>query len=95
MKRFLVNTNADSFVAFVDDNNQAYIFEASLFEEPLTLETAKNQDYSATDNCETAEEIHYSVGVGEVEDTVIDWNGILEQEKKQWTNPDGFEITEF
>lgn len=95
MRRFLVNTNGDSFVAFVDDKNKAYIFDAVVFDEPLTLEIAKNQDYGVTDGCETAEEIHYSVGFGNVEDTVIDWNKIIAEEKNQWTNPDGFEIIEF
>lgn len=70
MKRYFVETNADNMVAFVDNNNRVYFFNEQAFDEALNLESAKEQDYSNCDGCETAEEIAHIVGVGEV----YDWN---------------------
>ena len=68
MKRYLVTTNADKMVAFVDDNNNVYFFNEQAFDEPLTVEYAKTADFSAVEGCEPAEDIMYAVGVGEVYD---------------------------
>ena len=41
MKRYFVETNEDSMVAFVDDSGKAYIYGETAFKAPLTLEVAK------------------------------------------------------
>lgn len=74
MKRYYVETNGDDFVAFVDDNKQAYIIDAARFDEKLTLEVAKKTDYSNLDNCETAADCAISMGENEPYANVIDWD---------------------
>ena len=93
MKRYFIETNAYSCVAFVDENNKAYIFHEEAFGKPLTLEAAKKADYSSTDNCETALEIACSVG-DNPETSVYNWNEVLKNERC-YINPDGIIITEF
>ena len=80
-------------MAFVDENNKAYIFHEEAFGKPLTLEAAKEADYSATDNCETALEIAYAVG-DDPENSVYIWSEILKNERC-YNNPDGDTFTEF
>lgn len=95
MKRYFIETNGENQVAFVDENNKAYIFHEEAFDEPLTLEAAKNADYSNTDNCETALEIAYSVGNSDPEKFVYDWNDFLQNERCIYNNPNGITFTEF
>ena len=73
MKRFYVKTNGTNFVAFVDEQNKAYIMDECVFGYQLTLEVAKTADYSGIENSETAEDIAYAIGTS-VEDNVIEWN---------------------
>lgn len=73
MKRFHVKSNGTNFVAFVDEEGKAYIIDESVYGYQLTLEAAKSEDYSGIENCETAEEISYSIGAG-TDDNIIDWN---------------------
>ena len=44
MKRLYVKTNGTNFVAFVDNENKAYIIDEAVFGESLTLEAAKAAD---------------------------------------------------
>ena len=74
MRRYYVETNGDDFVAFVDDNKQAYIIDATRFDERLTLEVAKKADYSNLDNCEKAADCAISMGENEPYENVIDWD---------------------
>lgn len=62
MKRYFMETNAYNMVAFVDDSGDCYIVHEESFDEPLTLEVAKNADYSNLDGCETAEECEFCMG---------------------------------
>lgn len=93
MRRYFIETNAYNCVAFVDENNKAYVFHEEAFDEPLTLEAAKKADYSSTDNCETALEIACSVG-DDSENSVYNWNEILKNRRCD-DNPDGDTFTEF
>ena len=63
MKRFFAKTNGYNAVIFVDKNGNGYVIDESLFNEPLTLNAAKNADYSNFDGCETAEECAASIGI--------------------------------
>ena len=74
MKRFYVKTNGTNFVAFVDDNNKAYIIDEVVFGVSLTLEIAKAADYSNFDDCYTAEECARAIGTPDAETNVIDWD---------------------
>lgn len=74
MKRLYVKTNGTNFVAFVDNENKAYIIDEAVFGESLTLEAAKAADYSNFDDCETAEECARAIGTPDAEANVIDWN---------------------
>lgn len=93
MKRYFIETNAYNCVAFVDENNKAYIFNQIDFDENLTFEAAKNADYSNTDNCKTALEIAYSVG-DDPENSVYNWDELLKNRRCD-DNPDGDTFTEF
>ena len=73
MRRFFVE-DGYNFVAFVDDNKQAYIIDAARFDERLTLEVAKKTDYSNLDNCEKAADCAISMGENEPYANVIDWD---------------------
>lgn len=74
MKRYLVETNGDSMVAFVDDSGRAYVYNETAFQKPLTLEVAKNTDFANADQCATAEEITSAQGTGET----YDWKEIAD-----------------
>lgn len=74
MTRLHVATNGTNFVAFVDEQNKAYIMDESTFGYQLTVEAAKAEDYSGIENCETAEDIVYAIGTPNAESNVIDWN---------------------
>ena len=63
MKRYFVETAGYNMVAFVDDNGECYILHEGSFDEPLTLEVAKNADYSNLDGCETADECAECMGI--------------------------------
>ncbi len=65
MKRFFCKTNAYNYVLFVDDKGKAYFIYENRFDEPLTLDVAKNEDYSNLDGCKTAEECAWAMGEGE------------------------------
>jgi len=76
MKRYFVETNGYNCVAFVDDNGTAYIVHENTFDEPLTLDVAKNVDYSNFDNCETAKECAQAIGTSEAFENVVAFDGI-------------------
>ena len=56
LRRFLVENNAFSEVAFVDESGKAYIMYEGRFDKALTPEYLKTVDLSALDGCQTAEE---------------------------------------
>lgn len=62
MKRYFCKTNAYNCVVFVDDEGKAFIIDETSFDEVLTLDVAKNSDYSNLDGCETAEECAQCIG---------------------------------
>lgn len=55
MKKFFVETNGYNMVFLVDGNGRALPIYEQAFDEPLTLEVAKNADYSNFDGIEDAE----------------------------------------
>lgn len=75
MKRFFIETNGYNMVAFVDDKNKAFILHEQSFDTELTLETAKNADYSNLDGCKTAEDCAGAMGMGE--DRIFDFKELL------------------
>lgn len=74
MKRFFVETEDYTMVAFVDDEGKAFIIDETSFDEVLTFDVAKNSDYSNLDGCETAEECAQCIGTAEAESNVIDFD---------------------
>ena len=88
MKRYFVETNGYNCVAFIDDNNNAIVLHEGCFDEPLTIESVKMNDYSNLDGCETAEECIHEMG-GETNNVVF----INDFEK--FTNDDNVTVTEF
>lgn len=80
MRRFFVE-DGYNFVAFVDDNNKAFIIDDTILidevpnpEEYITLEGVKQVDYSNLDNCETAEECAACIGTARAYNSIIDWD---------------------
>jgi hypothetical protein len=67
MKRFFCKTNAYNCVVFVDENGKGFMIYENLFDEELTIDVAKNSDYSNLDGCKTAEECAYSIGTPQAE----------------------------
>lgn len=63
MKRFFVKTSGYNMIVFVDKNGNGYVIDETAFDEPLTLNAAKNADYSNFDGCETAEDCAASIGI--------------------------------
>ena len=57
MKRYFVKTNAFNCVVFADESGKGYMFYEGLYDEPLTLEVAKNDDYSGIEDIDTVEEL--------------------------------------
>lgn len=74
MKRFFVEAEDYNMVVMVDENGKGFVIDEIMFDEPLTLEVAKNADYSNLDGCNTAEECACSIGAPDVEQDVIDFN---------------------
>lgn len=74
MKRFYCEAEDFNQVAFVDNEGKAFIVDETSFDEALTLDVAKNGDYSNFDGCETAEECAQCVGTAEAESNVIDFD---------------------
>lgn len=75
MKRLFIETNGYNMVAFVDDEEKAFVLHEQSFDKALTLETAKNADYSNLDGCKTAEECVYAMGLDE--DRIIDFKELM------------------
>ena len=78
MKRYFVETNAYNCVTFVETNGTAYIVHENNFNEPLTLDVAKNADYSNFDNCDTAEECAQAIGTSEALENIVEFDKFLE-----------------
>lgn len=57
MKRYFVDTVGYNMVIYVDENNRGFAFYESAFDKELTLQTAKEADYSGCEGCETIEEL--------------------------------------
>ena len=74
MKRFFVETEDYNCVVFADENGKGYVIDETAFDEELTLDVAKNADYSNLDGCETAEECAQCIGTAEAEQNVIDFD---------------------
>ena len=64
LKRYFCKTQDYNVVIFADENGQGVYIDESAFDEPLTLEVAKEADYSNFDGCETAEEAAANYGTG-------------------------------
>lgn len=100
LKRYFVETNAYNFVAFVDDDGNAYpvfTFDDKSGKEwdelNMTLMAAKNGDYSGVEDCEDAYDVCSWAG-GNPND-VFDFDEITEDEYDMYNKPDGCKITEF
>lgn len=74
MKRFFCKTNGANYVLFVDEKGMAYCVDESCFDDFLTLEVAKKEDYSNFDNCETAIECAIAIGAENSFNNVIVFN---------------------
>ena len=74
MKRVFVTAEDYNMVVMADDNGRGFVIDETAFDEPLTLEVARNADYSSFDGCETAEECAESIGTAEAEQNVISFN---------------------
>lgn len=81
LKRLYVeDANGESAVLFVDGNDRACYLNDTAFNELLTLEVAKNTDYSNFDDCETADEAaaNYYTGENVIDYNPDDWEKIIE-----------------
>lgn len=65
MKRYFVETNGYNMVVFVDDNNDVFYLHEKAFDEDLTLEVARNADYSNVEGFETAKQMAANYYTGE------------------------------
>ena len=74
MKRFFVEAEDYNMVVMADENGKGFVIDETAFAEPLTLEVAKNADYSNFDGCETAEECAECIGTAEAELNIIDFD---------------------
>ena len=74
MKRLFVTAEDYSMVVMADENGRGFVIDETAFDEPLTLEVARNADYSNFDDCETAEECAASIGTAEAEQNIINFN---------------------
>lgn len=79
MKKYFVETNGYNMVIFADNNGKCFAVHEQAFDERLTLDVAKNADYSNFDGCDTAEQCAYAMGVG-VGETVFDTKDALNDE---------------
>ena len=80
MKRYFVETNGYNMVAFVGTDGKAYAFHEETFDKELTLETAKNSDYSGIEDAETAEEIAQCIGTDKALENIFDWADVEAEE---------------
>ncbi len=74
MKRYFCKTNGYNCVVFVDENGKGFMIYENLFDEELTIDVAKNSDYSNLDGCETAEECAYSIGTPQAMQEVFEFD---------------------
>lgn len=77
---FVMDGVGEKLVLFADESGKAVYISESAFNEPLTLELAKNADYSNFENCETAEEAsaNYADGTHLIDYNADDWDSIAE-----------------
>lgn len=77
---FVVDSTGEAVVLFVDETGKACYLNDTAFDEPLTLEVAKDADYSNFDNCETAEEAaaNYSTGENLIDYNPDEWEEVIE-----------------
>ena len=81
LKRYFANDSVgETVVLFVDESGKAVFINNTAFEEELTLEVAKNADYSNFDNCDTAEEAatNYYTGENLIDFNEEDWEELVE-----------------
>ena len=62
---FAKDSVGETVVLFVDETNKAVYINNTAFDKELTLEVAKQADYSNFDGCETAEEASANYFTGE------------------------------
>lgn len=74
MKRYFAQLQDYNCVIFVDDNCKGFVIDETLFDVPLTLEVAKQSDYSNLDGCKTAEDCAFCIGTANAISNVIDVN---------------------
>ncbi len=67
-------------ILFVDEMGKAAYINDTAFDQELTLEVAKNGDYSNFDGCETAEEAaeNYYTGENIMDFNENDWDELIE-----------------
>ena len=86
MRRYFVKTNGYNCVIFADGSGKGYMFHEIEYDVPLTLEVAKNDDYSGIEDIETVEGLAANFG--------SDKNVINFDPDDFYSNPE-CEITEF
>lgn len=77
MKKFLIETNEDRMMAFVDDKERAFVLK---IDAELTLETLINADYSKFDGCKTAEDCARVMGKSKKQH-IVDFEKLLTDAK--------------
>ena len=81
MKRYFAKDSVgEAVVLFADESGKAVFINDTAFDEELTLEVAKQADYSNFDNCETAEEAaaNYYTGENLIDFNEEDWEELVE-----------------
>ena len=81
LKRYFAKDSVgEAVVLFVDKNNKAVFINDTAFDEELTLEVAKRENFSNFDNCETAEEVasNYYTGENLIDFNPDDWEELVE-----------------
>lgn len=80
VRYYAINSVGEAVVLFADKYGKAVLVNDTAFDEKLTLEVAKQADYSNFDNCETAEEAaaNYYTGQNLIEFNPDDWEELVE-----------------
>lgn len=81
LKRYFAKDFAgETVILFVDESGKAVFINDTAFDEKLTLEAAKQADYSNFNNCETAEEAasNYFTGKNLIDFNEDDWEVLVE-----------------
>lgn len=100
LKRYFVQTNAYNFVAFVDDNGKVmpvFSFDDKNGKEwdelSMTLNAAKNGDFSGIEGCNDVYEACCDVCIDP--SNIFDFSELEDDEYDMYNNPEGNKIIEF